>query len=256
MPQEKINPSSLLAAIAIGAGCMYLLDPVNGRRRRTRIRDKFVRLSHAVENEAGTAARDLTNRTWGLAASTARLFYRAQTDDAVLEPRVRSEMGRWVSYPHAIHIEAGNGRITLSGDILASEQTDLIRHISNVPGVKEVENQLRVHESGENFPVRKNGVRGEPRFELFQTHWAPGPRLLVIAAGAAMVAGGIRQRGISGLGTVAGGTLVLVRAIANREMMRLLGFKKENRGADAEKSSESGVSIPITRREPKEYRIH
>ncbi len=252
MSREKTRTSNILAAVAIGASCMYLMDPVNGKRRRTRVRDKFARLSHAVEDGAETAVRDLTNRIWGFAATAIRSLHHVTNDDAVLEPRVRSEMGRWVSSPHSIHVEARNGHVILSGDILASEQKSLLRHLVHIPGVTKVESQMRVHEGGEEFPVRQNGSRGEGR----QEHWAPGHRLLAAVTGSAMIGGGLRDRGIAGWGTVIGGSILMARAITNSGMMRLLGIDTEIRKEEKPKPAESGVSIPITRKEPRAYRVH
>ncbi len=57
---------SLLAGAGLGAGLMYLLDPQQGRRRRTLVRDKAVRLAHETQGAAEVVARDMRNRAGGL----------------------------------------------------------------------------------------------------------------------------------------------------------------------------------------------
>lgn len=251
MQQEKNNTSNLLIAAAIGAGSMYLFDPAYGKRRRAFVRDKAIRFLHAIENGSGVIARDLTNRTWGLGVSVTRVFRHKSADDPVLEARVRSEMGRWVSHPHAIHVEASNGCITLSGDILQSEKGGFLTHINRVPGVQGVENRLRGHQSNENFPGLQGGERRESRFELLQTNWAPGPRLLAGAAGALMIGNGIRTRAILGLGMSIAGALLVIRAITNRELTQFLG-KQESEKEQVRPEIPPRPTTP----EPPEYRVH
>ena len=65
--------------------------------------------------------------------------------DNVLIARVRSKMGRVISHPSSIEVTADQGRITLSGPILAHELNDLLTTIARIPDVVEVENRLEVH---------------------------------------------------------------------------------------------------------------
>src|SRR5258705_13553155 len=60
----------LIAAAAVGAGIMYLLDPDRGRRRRRLLED---RLGHAARDAGallGNSARHLANRAVGIGAET------------------------------------------------------------------------------------------------------------------------------------------------------------------------------------------
>jgi hypothetical protein len=59
---------ALLVGAGLGACLMYFLDPQVGRRRRAGVRDQAVRLTHKVEDAAGTVAQDARNRARGLAA--------------------------------------------------------------------------------------------------------------------------------------------------------------------------------------------
>ena len=60
----------LLTGLAVGAGVMYLLDPVQGRRRRALLRDQLVHGAHKASDQADAKMRDLRNRAYGLAAET------------------------------------------------------------------------------------------------------------------------------------------------------------------------------------------
>jgi hypothetical protein len=137
-----------LAAFGLGAGCMYFLDPQLGRRRRARVRDE---LTHALSSGADAldkSARDLAQRTTGMLARTREALRPSAlpVDDALLAQRVRTRLGRLVSHPHAIDVEASDGCVTLRGPILRDESGPLVRAIARVPGVCEVANALEEHE--------------------------------------------------------------------------------------------------------------
>jgi hypothetical protein len=217
----KVIASSVGAAGA-GAALMYFLDPTYGRRRRALLRDKASSLTHVAGWSAARAARDLTNRARGLAAETKSRFSSDVPDDEVLEERVRSHMGRIVSYPDAIDVSARNGEVTLRGDILSSELTDLVSSTYSQHGVTNVRNKLRSHRSCAGIPGHEHESSGHHHngFRL-----RPGPRLLLGIAGGALTAYGAtrhdkfgRVLSTVGLGLVSSevsnvGLVRLVRAI-------------------------------------------
>jgi len=61
-----------LVAFGLGALTMYLLDPVQGRRRRALMRDQYTHAKRVVRERAGGTARDLSNRAQGVAAQASR----------------------------------------------------------------------------------------------------------------------------------------------------------------------------------------
>jgi uncharacterized membrane protein len=184
---------------------MYLLDPDRGRRRRAVARDKTVHVLSAGGASLGRASRDLGHRSRGLAAETgARLRSRLHSEipeDRVLEDRVRSRMGRFVSHPHAIEVLAVDGEVTLSGEILDSEVDGLLAAVRSVRGVRKVDDQLRVHESAERVSSLQGG---EPRQRRTQRSWPPAKRLLATTAGSALAVAGFRRQDALGmaLGTI------------------------------------------------------
>jgi osmotically-inducible protein OsmY len=142
----------------IGAGIMYLLDPDRGARRRALLRDKGIHASRKLNEELGATVRDLRNRSRG-AASELRSRGPADTGgDEVIQERVRSALGRAVSHPSAITAAVNDGRVVLSGPVLAAEVDDLIETVQRVRGVREVENQLEIHRTGEGV----SGFEGSP----------------------------------------------------------------------------------------------
>lgn len=67
--------------------------------------------------------------------------------DVALAERVRGKLAHMVSQPGAIMVTAQDGRVTLRGPILHREAEGLITRVLAMPGVKEVESQLELHET-------------------------------------------------------------------------------------------------------------
>jgi osmotically-inducible protein OsmY len=133
---------TVLFGIAIGAGLMYLLDPDRGARRRALLRDQLIRAGHDLEEVTATSARRVRNRAVGLAHEAHADLTEGDVDDRVLVERVRSEIGRVVSNPHAVEVESSRGHITLAGNVGADELHRLVRTVKAVRGVESVENHL------------------------------------------------------------------------------------------------------------------
>src|SRR5438132_3496092 len=130
----------VLGTAGLGAGLMFLLDPDLGTRRRAILRDKLISLSRLAAWAADKTSRDVKNRLYGTVVSAKAHFSDTDVDtpDDILVERVRSQMGRSVSHPHAIRVAAENCCITLTGEILSDEVNGLIQTVSSVKGVKEV----------------------------------------------------------------------------------------------------------------------
>ena len=162
-----MNP--LLVGGALGALAMYFLDPHEGRRRRARTRDKVIHAGKKLNDAGKVTARDTVQRAYGVLASARKLFQHEEVEDAVLVERVRAELGRIVSHPHAVEVSADRGHVTLSGPILAEEVRPLLRCVRGVPGVKAVSDRLTVYEDSEAQHVsalQGGESRQGARFEL------------------------------------------------------------------------------------------
>jgi osmotically-inducible protein OsmY len=142
--------------VAVGAGMVYLLDPDKGRRRRALIRDQLLHVGHELDDAARSGSRHVRNRAFGLAHEARAGLMEGTVDDRVLEERVRSAVGRKVSNPGSLTIEAQSGRVILSGDVPSAEVQELVRTTRAVRGVDHVENRLHV----ETNPGSTPGLQG------------------------------------------------------------------------------------------------
>ena len=227
------NNAWIGAGVALGAGLMALLDPDRGKRRRALLRDKANRAARTLGDAAGTTWRDLSHRAVGVASEARRIAGGGAVADPVLVERVRSRIGRLVSHPGAIEVEASGGEVTLRGPVLTRELDGLLRGVRCVRGVNRLEDRLEVHETAEGVPALQGDVAlREPRFELFQENWSPTARLLAGLAGAGLAGMGLRRRGVLGGGLVALGTAVAVRAATNRPFQQLVGLGAFRPAAD------------------------
>jgi osmotically-inducible protein OsmY len=153
------NQANFVSGMMVGATLMYLLDPARGKRRRALLRDQVVHGAHGLEDVGERFAgrsQDLRNRAYGAVAETRARLRREDVDDSVLEARVRAEIGRAVSNPGAIQVEARDGRVTLSGPVLEQEVEQLLSRTASVRGVDDVESRLDAHADAEESP----GVQG------------------------------------------------------------------------------------------------
>ena len=215
----------LLFGSALGAVAMYFLDPHSGRRRRARTKDRLVHAGKVVSDAGKVTARDASQRVSGLIAGTKRLFSHEEVTDEVLVERVRAELGRVVSHPHAVDVFVNVGHVSLSGPVLAHEVRPLLRCVRSVSGVRAVSDELSVHDEAGNVSSLQGGVpRTGPRFELMQENWSPAVRLATGAAGAALLLSATRAKG--GLGALLGlgGGALVARAATNLDYATLLGF--------------------------------
>ena len=160
---------------------MYVLDPQMGGRRRALGRDKLIETATRVRKTAGRTARDLSNRSTGILSEVRSRFSDGETDDEVLEGRVRSKLGFLVRHPAAVITQVSNGRVVLRGPVLADEVQQLISGIRAVRGVTDVESRLDIHDQA------AQGDKPRPSGEVWdvmQRHWSPSTRFLVGTAGA------------------------------------------------------------------------
>lgn len=181
-----MNSRDILVGIGVGALVAFMADPRGGRRRRALVRDQFVRAGRKTRDALDATARDLSNRTSGTIASARSRLTGEETDDDRVIQRVRAILGRVCSHPRAITVEATDGWVTVRGPILAAELNDVLAAVSGVRGVREVTNQLEVHDSAEGIPaLQGEGRVAGPSLDILQENWAPATQALVTVAGLA-----------------------------------------------------------------------
>lgn len=197
---------SILMGLGIGMGLMYFVDPNRGRRRRSQAKDKISDSVHATVTAIGATKRDLAHRTEGVMARVRRAFRREVVGDDVMGERVRGQLGRAVSHPHAIRVEVDEGCVTLSGPILHQEVKPLLRAVARIRGVFGIVNSLDQHESAEHVPALQGGQRPSRR------RWAPSSRLVLGTAGTALAGYGAVRRDVRGAVLAATGLGLVARA--------------------------------------------
>lgn len=241
-----MNVRTMVTGAGIGVGLMYLFDPVEGGRRRAVIRDRATRFLHRTRDAAGATARDAGYRARGLVAEVRGRLTEGEVPDEVLVQRVRSRMGRVVSHPRAVEVSASGGRVTLLGPILRDEAAHLLAEVRRVRGVRDVEDRLEVHESGEGVSALQGGARRPgQRSALMQEVWPPATRALVGAAGGGLAVYGAARRDATGALLALTGFGLLARAVTNLETERLLGIGAGRRAVDIQKSITINAPVDV-----------
>jgi hypothetical protein len=243
----------LLKSLALGAGAMYLFDPILGRRRRALLRDQGVRTLHAASDFLDKAVRDAQHRIEGTLAEVSHVVSDDPANDDVLVERVRSKLGRFVSHPRAIEVSAFDGRIVLSGPVLADEVPSLLRGIRGVRGVRDIENYLETHQPEEHVPVLQGGrPRVGEQFEWMQANWSPAVRLAAGGLGGFWMLNCLARRSPSALcwGTIGFG--LLLRSVSNRSVHEMLSTVQPASPTDGRASA---GSAPRAVRSPSEAEI-
>lgn len=217
-----------LGAAAAGAFSMYLLDPDHGRRRRAVMRDRLVSGIGHLDDATSVASRDLRNRARGVAHEVRARFTQEEVSDEVLCERVRSRLGWAVSHPGAIEVSSLSGRVTLSGAVLEREYVRLLRTVWAVRGVADVEDRLAVYESPAGISALQGGggrTSGH-RFGPWQENWPPGVRVIMGAAGGALLINALvgSRSALGILGGLAGAALI-ARSSTNMPIDRMVGVR-------------------------------
>jgi uncharacterized membrane protein len=208
------------------------------------MRDKLARATHKVPDAISATARDISNRVQGMTAQASSAFSSEDVSDEVLVARVRSKLGRIVSHPSSIEVAANQGRVVLSGPVLARETNDLLAWVSAVPGVRAVDNLLDVHKQAGDVPGLQGGEpRPGDRVDLMQENWSPTSRLLAGAAGGALAVYGLSKRDPISLSLGAIGIGLIARGVTNLEMKRLVGLGAGRRAVEIQKTI--NIAAPV-----------
>lgn len=240
-----MSAMTAIRTAALGAAAMYLLDPDRGRRRRAIARDKARSFAYRAGDLMDAARRDASHRLHALQARTRRLQLRndVPSDDVLIE-RVRARLGRVVSHPHAVRVEARGGRVRLIGPILAREHLPLIAAVRTVRGVREVDDEaLQLHERTDGI----SALQGEPhrriKPELLPDNWTPALRVGAIAGGGALALYALSCSGLARLLLSAAGLGLVARGATNLPFDRMLsGTRLRNGAARAPATSASQVA--------------
>lgn len=228
---------SPLTAAGLGALAMYLLDPDKGRRRRAVARDKAQSIMKDTRGMLDAASNDVRARMRGLEARRNRPSPPAPPDDLVLIERVRSRLGRVCSHPGALQVGALDGRVTLSGPILAREVDRVLGAVRAVPGVREIDEHLDVHEQAGSVPALQGDGRMRGSGALLAGRWSPAMRVAAVAGGGTLALAALRRGGVGGLALAGLGLVAALRGVTDRPLDRALGLTRR-RAVEIDKSIE------------------
>jgi hypothetical protein len=192
---ETINRLGAFATgFLAGAACMFAFDPVRGRSRRKKVSDKLVHAEHEALAAFEAAAHDFAHRSHGTVAELKARLRGEQPIDDVLVERVRAQLGRLCSHPRAIEVAAlGDGRIRLSGPVLAREAEPLLLRVRYIRGVHGVEDALERHEQADLSSLQGGQPAG---FHIGRRSRSPAWRC-VIGLGLAAAAVPLARRAIA-----------------------------------------------------------
>jgi hypothetical protein len=171
------------------------LDPDRGARRRALVRDKLTRASHKTRDGYDATRRDVGNRLAGAAAELQARVTGETPDDRTVEARVRAALGRVSSHPRAVCVSATDGFVVLSGDVLSGESKAVEAAVRGVRGVRDVSNQLTVHESAANIPALQGGSSPADGWAGWAASgWSPTAKVLVGVGAAVSLAAAVAAR--------------------------------------------------------------
>lgn len=212
---------TLLTGLGLGAGCMYFCDPTQSRRRQARLRDQCAKTVRRASAWFDKAVRDASHRLEGTMAEAQSVFDRSVPGDQVLCDRVRATLGRHVSHPRLIKVHSDHGHVTLSGQVPEGEMRCVVRAVSQVRGVRSVDNHLDTELGPDVEHHQHNGHHSRGGWDLAQETWAPATQLTAGTLGSALMLNCLMRRtpGTMLLGTLGFG--LFVRAAANCQLSKL-----------------------------------
>jgi hypothetical protein len=209
---------ALFAGAGIGSLLTYFLDPRLGARRRALVRDQLMHARRKAADAIDATAKDLSNRAEGFLAEARSRLEGEEPSDEVVFARVREKLGHYVSRPRAIEVDVSGRRVRLTGLVLASEHSRLLRAVRAVRGVADVEDHLEVHETADVLALQGGAPRTGERFALMQTSWSPTTRLVASLAGLVLVTSAARRASLLRAPVTAGGLVAFGRALTNRPL--------------------------------------
>jgi hypothetical protein len=150
----RLGVPMLIVGASVGALCMFVCDPHQGRRRRALLRDRLVHMKNVMTRDMPARVekrgRFFRGVAKGIAHETADALAmnngHPAADNETLVARVRSEVLRNDNIKAGeIHIEAYDGCVTLRGQLERPEEIrNLVRETENVEGVRDVRNFLHL----------------------------------------------------------------------------------------------------------------
>jgi uncharacterized membrane protein len=237
----KPKPWMLFAGLATAGAALYFLDPSNGAQRRTKFARKAWRLGSGVAEAVSDSLMDSRHRITGLAHNVWSGMNSQRPDDRVLEERIRSRMGRIVARPHAIHVAADHGTVTLWGVASTAEAWPLMRAVGAMHGVKEVLDHLELRETAD--PTSELSPVAEAHQQTL-LNWSPSKRMLLGTAGLAAAAYGFTRRDSLGFSLSLLGAGLVAATTMKKNIHSLLALAEDSPGFELEETIR--INVPVS----------
>jgi hypothetical protein len=142
-----------------GALGMYLFDPDRGRRRRALLRDQATHWLGVVREEVVTEWRDARHRAEGAVAELRRIGKPAPTTDEAIAGRIRARFAS-LEQPGGMTVDVRDGRVHLSGPVLARDAERARRMVRRVRGANQLVDELEVHDEADVPALQVERRRG------------------------------------------------------------------------------------------------
>jgi BON domain-containing protein len=160
MMNRLAGKGPLAGAAVAGAAAAYLLDPVSGKGRRTRMRSMAAGRVRGAGRRVARMSRGIGSRTYGTAQHLRHLRQEPKDfDDATLAQKVRSEViGRPGMHADGVNVEAHEGTVVLRGEVEHPQDIKrLSKAVAKLPGVEDVVTYLHLPETP--APNKQGAVR-------------------------------------------------------------------------------------------------
>ncbi len=137
---------NLVAGAALGALAMYFLDPVSGRARRVRLRDRSTARSRHLARRMERGSVHLEHDALGLAQRLAHLSPEPPADDLTLLDRILSEIYTDPAMPKGkFSVDVVRGVTVLRGELPNQAVVDRVTAaVAAVDGVTAIKSLLHV----------------------------------------------------------------------------------------------------------------
>ena len=136
---------SAFAALALGVGAMWLLDPRQGRGRRAWIMQKANRLFNETGQFMRATGRHLRNKGVGYAHETRSMASNALSGDSAIAEHVRSLLGR-LGIIGSVGVSCSGGCVSLTGRCATDDVDRILSTTRSAPGVTKIDNRMNVTE--------------------------------------------------------------------------------------------------------------
>jgi len=212
-----------LAGVALAVPLVYLLDPDNGRQRRTTLGSQCKRAAGQIKDRSQSVREQVGSQYQSTYTRVRSWLDARKRSDEMLARSVRMELFRAFPRSPGIGVVAHDGKVILHGEVLAMEHDRVLQVVRATPGVVSVADHLaQVTE----FAPQKIGPRLRQGFviardSLAEPHWSTPTRVCSGTAGVVLLRWGSQHRSAYGGLAALAGVALIARSVLNTPLRRL-----------------------------------